>query len=151
MIMVEHIKMMQIPYLDIWPILLSGQVPHRINSSHLFWNLEDPVLVQTLFYWRKITHQLLLIVFFINLFQCRMLSIICCIYMQFNSFHHSKFMHQWVIPRNNAAELHRQFIFAIDLNKIFARLTQVKNKGWEAWHTIFRTYIGKWSKGTFCQ
>ena len=24
--------------LDIWLILLSGQVPHRTNSSQLFWN-----------------------------------------------------------------------------------------------------------------
>ena len=26
------------PYLHIWSMLLSGQVPHRINSSQLFWN-----------------------------------------------------------------------------------------------------------------
>ena len=32
-------KMMQIPYLDIWSMLLSRQVPHRSNSSFLFWNL----------------------------------------------------------------------------------------------------------------
>ena len=31
-------KMMQIPYLDIWSMLLSGQVPHRSNSRQLFWN-----------------------------------------------------------------------------------------------------------------
>ena len=29
MIMIEHIKMMQIPYLDIWSMLLSRQVPHE--------------------------------------------------------------------------------------------------------------------------
>ena len=29
MLMIEHIKMMQIPYLDIWSMLLSRQVPHR--------------------------------------------------------------------------------------------------------------------------
>ena len=38
MIMIKHMKMTQIPYLDIWSMLLSGQVPHRINSSQLFWN-----------------------------------------------------------------------------------------------------------------
>ena len=27
-------------------MLTPGQVPHRSNSSQLFWNLEDPVLVQ---------------------------------------------------------------------------------------------------------
>ena len=48
MIKIEHIKMIQLPSLDIWSMLLSGQVPHRRNSSHLFWNLKDLVLVQTL-------------------------------------------------------------------------------------------------------
>ena len=42
MIMIEHIKMIAILYLDILSILLSEQLPHRINSSHLFRNLEDP-------------------------------------------------------------------------------------------------------------
>ena len=36
--MIEHIKMMQMPYLDMRSMLLSGQVPHRTNSSQLFWN-----------------------------------------------------------------------------------------------------------------
>ena len=44
MIMIEHMKMMQITCLDIWSMFLSGQMPHRSNSSHLFWNLKDPVL-----------------------------------------------------------------------------------------------------------
>ena len=57
-------KKIQIPYLDIWSMLLSGQVPHRSNSSHMFWNLEDLVLVQTVSYRRKITYHLLLIGFF---------------------------------------------------------------------------------------
>ena len=48
MIKIEHIKMIQMPYLDIWSMLLSGQVPHRSNSSRLFWNLKELVLVQTL-------------------------------------------------------------------------------------------------------
>ena len=48
MIMIEHIKMTQIPCLDIWSMLLPGQVLHRGNSSHLFWSVKDPVLVQTL-------------------------------------------------------------------------------------------------------
>ena len=34
----EHMKMMQMPYFNIWSMLLSGQVPHRTNSSQLFWN-----------------------------------------------------------------------------------------------------------------
>ena len=29
-------------------MLLSRQVSHKSNSNHLFWNLEDSVLVQTL-------------------------------------------------------------------------------------------------------
>ena len=64
MIMIEHIKMIQIHCLDIWSMLLSRQVPHRSNSSHLFWNLKDLALVQILSQRRKITYQLLLIGFF---------------------------------------------------------------------------------------
>ena len=56
--------MMQIPYLEIRSVLLSGQVPHGSNSSHLFWNLEDLTVVQTLSYRRKITYHLLLKGFF---------------------------------------------------------------------------------------
>ena len=32
-IMIEHIKMMQTPYLDIWSMLLSGQVFHRLIEA----------------------------------------------------------------------------------------------------------------------
>ena len=35
---------------DILSVLPSGQVPHAIISCQLFWNLKDPVLVQTLSY-----------------------------------------------------------------------------------------------------
>ena len=62
--MIDHVKMMKIPYLGIWSMLHSGQVPHRSNSSHLLWNLKNPWLVQALSYGRKITHHLLLIGFF---------------------------------------------------------------------------------------
>ena len=81
MIMIENIKTMQIPCLDIWSMLFSGQVLHRINSSHLFWNFKDSMLVQTLSYRMKITYQLLLIGFFLNWYECMMLRKICCIYM----------------------------------------------------------------------
>ena len=30
--MIEHIKMMQTPQLDIWSMILSGQVPHRMEQ-----------------------------------------------------------------------------------------------------------------------
>ena len=33
----KHMKMIEIPYLDIWSMLLSGQVLHKTNSSQLFW------------------------------------------------------------------------------------------------------------------
>ena len=36
--MIEIMKMMQIPYLDIWSMLLSWQVLHRSNSSYMYWN-----------------------------------------------------------------------------------------------------------------
>ena len=45
------------------------------------------------------------------------------------------------------AEPNRQFPFSIDLKQNIARLTQVKNKGKEAWHQIFTRYISKQSKG----
>ena len=45
MIKIENIKMMQIPGLDIWSMLFAGLVLHRIDSSHLFWNFKDPMLV----------------------------------------------------------------------------------------------------------
>ena len=38
MIMIEHMKMMQMSYLHIWSMLLSGHMPHKTNSSQLFWN-----------------------------------------------------------------------------------------------------------------
>ena len=57
-------KKIQIPYLQIWSMLLSGQVPYRSNSSHLFWCLEEPLLVKKVSYRRKITDHLLLISFF---------------------------------------------------------------------------------------
>ena len=46
-------------------MLLSGhgQVPQANNSSHFSWDLEDPALVQTLSYRRKITYHPLLIGF----------------------------------------------------------------------------------------
>ena len=49
MIKIEHTKLILIPCLDIWSMLLSGQVPRRTNSDHLFWNLKYLVLVQVLF------------------------------------------------------------------------------------------------------
>ena len=38
MIMTEHKKMVQMPYLDIRSMLLSGQVPYNTNSSQFFRN-----------------------------------------------------------------------------------------------------------------
>ena len=54
--MIEHAKMMAIPYLDVMSMLLSGPVPHRSNSQcHLF---------QTLSFRKKINYHLLVIGFF---------------------------------------------------------------------------------------
>ena len=61
--MIGHIKMRQ-AFHDIWLMVLSGQVLHTSNSSLLFLNFEDSVLVQTLSYRRKLTYQPLLIGFF---------------------------------------------------------------------------------------
>ena len=56
-------KMMQMSYLDLWSMLLSGQVSYTSNSSHLFWNLKDLVLVQSVSYRKKITYHRLCIGF----------------------------------------------------------------------------------------
>ena len=117
-----HIEMMQTPYIDIWSMLLSGQVPYRMsNSSHLFGSLEsNPALVHTLSYRRKITYRLLLIGFFHKLISMQdtghnMLHLYVAQQLP------SLFMHQWqwVIStaNDNDAELNRQFPFGIDLNK----------------------------------
>ena len=47
MIMIIHIKMMQIPYLDIWPMLLSISVSYKLLKS-LLWDVQRHVIVQTL-------------------------------------------------------------------------------------------------------
>ena len=39
MLKIEHMKMIQMLYLDLRSMLLSGQVPYRTNSSQLFWNV----------------------------------------------------------------------------------------------------------------
>ena len=66
--------------------IFSGQEPHTSNSNHLFWNLEDSVVVQTLSCRRKITYRPLLIGFSHKL-----------ISMQDVQHFISNFMHQWVI------------------------------------------------------
>ena len=55
MIMIDHIKIKSCKYsIFIYEsMLLSRQVSHRSNSNHLFWNLEDSVLVQTLYLGEK--------------------------------------------------------------------------------------------------
>ena len=58
---------MQIIHHVIRSMLLSGQVPFKKNSSHFFWNFKDPILVETLFYMRKITCPSLLTDFSQNL------------------------------------------------------------------------------------
>ena len=130
MIMIEHIKMMAIPYLDILSMLLSGQVPHRSNPQcHLFRNLKDPVLVQTLYFTRKITHHLLLIGFFHKLISVpdvghNMLHLHVAQQLP------SLYMHQWIICPTKW-----QWCWAEQTISIWhwskqniARLTQVKDK-----------------------
>ena len=46
MMMITHIKLMQIPYLDIWSmiyylLLISQQVPHTSYSGHFFEMFKD--------------------------------------------------------------------------------------------------------------
>ena len=97
-----------------------------------FWNIQSQrpcANSYTFLYSRmKITYHKLLVDFFHN----KLISMqdvehmfICCIYMQINSYHHSKFMHQWVIsqvPVTIDAELNRKFPFGINLRKILPDL-----------------------------
>ena len=147
-LMVVMIKVIQIPYLDKWSMLLSGQVSHRSNLSNLFWSLENPLLVQTLSYRGEITYDLLRLAFSTNWFQYRVLGIICCIHMKLNSYHHSKFIYQWVISYQRLKCWVAQLISICHWSKQnIGRLNQVKNEGRKAWHIIFRTYISTQFKG----
>ena len=98
------------------------------KSIHLFWNLEDPVLVQILSYNRtKITYHLLLIDFFHKLISMQDVA---------HNMLHSHlaqqmpplYMHQWVIsPTNdNDAELNRKSPFGIDLSEVLPDLLRMK-------------------------
>ena len=59
-------KTMQILYLDIWPMLLSGHVPHREAIQVTCFGISKTmcVPVRNLFYRTKLTYHLLLIGFF---------------------------------------------------------------------------------------
>ena len=58
------------------------------NSSHLFWTLKDPVLVQRISYniGRKQRTAYYRMAFFINWFQCKMLDIMCSTALRCGSF-----------------------------------------------------------------
>ena len=53
----------------------------------------------------------------------------------------STYMHQWVISPANDNDAEQTISISHWYKQIFARLTQVKNEGREAWHTIYITYI----------
>ena len=100
-----------------------GQVPHRSNSNHLFWNLEDSVLVQTLPCGKKITYHLLLIGFFHKLISVQdaghnMLHLHVAQQLPSLKVHAPV---SYILPMKINAELNRQFPFSIDLNKILLR------------------------------
>ena len=99
------------PYVDIWSMLLSGQVLHRSNSSNLFWNLEDPVLVQTASYRKKITYHLYVA------FTCSSTAAISTCTCELS-----------LLPMKKDPELNRQFPFGINLNKILPDLLKLRIK-----------------------
>ena len=57
MLMIQRMKMMQMPYLDKRSMLLSGQVPYRTYSSQLFWNglFQKKInrRVEDILFWKK--------------------------------------------------------------------------------------------------
>ena len=47
-LIITHIKMMQIPYLDIWSMLLSTSASSYKLLKSLLWDVQRHVIVQTL-------------------------------------------------------------------------------------------------------
>ena len=122
-------KKIQIPYLHMWSLLFPGQVSHRSNSSQLFWNLENPVLVQSMYYRRKITYHLLLTGFFHKLILVQdvghnMLHLHAAPKMPSLHVPVSYLSCQW----QGYAELNRHVPFGIDLNKILPDLLKLRTK-----------------------
>ena len=141
--------MMQIPYLNIWSMLLSGQVLHRlIVAVQVTWFgiFRRPCLCLTLSCRRKITYLLLLIGLFhkpllMQNVEHNMLHL--HVAQQLPSFKQSKFMHRWdelslLLTNDNDAELTISIWHFSKQN--ISRFTQVKIEGTEAWHTSFVTY-----------
>ena len=141
----DNVKMMAIPYLCILSMFLSGQVPHRSNWIHLFWNIKDPVLVQTLSYRKKITYNVLLIGFFHKLISMQDVGH-NMLHLHIAQQLPLLYIHQLLPITMMLSWTDRQCPFGIDL--IDLRLTQVKNKGRKACHTMFTTYTSKRFKGT---
>ena len=143
--------MIQIPYLNIWSMLLSGQVLHRLIVAiqiTCFWISRRPCLCLTLSCRRKITYMLLLIGLFHELISMQdvghdMLHL--HVAQELPSFKQSKFMHQQdelslLLTNDNHNDAELMSIWHFSKQNI-SRLTQVKNEGREAWHTSFATYI----------
>ena len=118
MIMTERIKMMQIPYLDIWS--MSQQVLHTSYSSHLFWILKDPVCASSntvleennlppIMYW--FFHKLISMQ---DVWHMLQLNVVRQLYVITLSSCTSEISSTY----DEGAELIRQFPFSIDLNKI---------------------------------
>ena len=132
---------MHISYLDIWSMLLYGQVPHTSNSNHLFWDLKDPALVQTLHYRRKIIYQPLRIGFFHRLISVQDIGHMLHLNVAQQL---PKFIHQWVISYLWQRYWAEQAISICHWSK---QNISSKNKSKEAWRKIFTTYIRKRSIG----
>ena len=123
-IMIELINMMQIPDLDTSSVLPFGQMPRTSNKSHLFWNLEDPVLVQTLCCRRggKTYHPLNAGCWTYVAFICRSTNRLTA------AISLSSCTSESSPTSNKDAELNKQFRFGIDLNKILPDLFKLRTK-----------------------
>ena len=150
MIIIKHIKIMQMQYLDIWSMLLSGQVLHRLIEAlqvTCFAISRRPCAKHCPIGWKQLTSCYWLI-FSINWFQWKIIIMLHLnVAQQFLSLNghapvsYLSYQRQWFWAE--------QTIFIENFSKQnIWRLTQVKNVGREAWHTTFATYISKWSKGT---
>ena len=129
--MIVRIKIMQITYLDIWSMLLSGQVSHTMRAIQVTYFGILKTLCQFLPYRRKITHHPLLIGYFHKL-----------IWMQdvgYNTLHlhvtESRTSITQILCTSESSpindkdpQLNRQFPFGIDLNKILPDLLILRTK-----------------------
>ena len=131
--MIEHIKMVQIPYLTYYQCFFLDKCFIDWQKQFTCFGISRrPCLCLKLSCRRKITYLLLLIGLFHELISVQDVGhnmLYLHVAQQLPSFKQSKFMHQWVISptKDNDAQL-TIFPFDIFLNKILSDLLKLRTK-----------------------